>query len=263
MSRYSVIPQNPKLSRRTEMRFSKTVFFLTIVLAAAFLGAVSCSEDRTILYNDLAMGDIVNGKFISDAGFTYIPVEQKCDGQLESMDRAIILCDILKKVSPTEYEVRINQMSKVLKKDCLKSDEVEDLSELGDDPVLIKNAWISAGYLNMETRITFLEGSTKSHLLNLLYDKEENNTDTLHFKLLHNGYGECYPTKKMIDEGNVTEGANYAIGTAYASFPITGFLPEGKDVIPMKVKYTWYVSTSEGVITSDTYTRSVTGYLTK
>jgi len=223
----------------------------------------SCSEDRTILYNDLEMGDIISGKFVNDAGITFTAVEQECEGRLDTMGRAIIRCDILEKVSASEYEVRLKEMSKVLKKECLISDEVEDIDALGEDPAFINQAWISAGYLNLASRITFIQNSSKRHLLNLLYDKTRDNTDTLHFELRHNAYGECYPTTGMIEAGTeVPEGAGYSVGVAYASFPIMKFLPEGKDSIPIKIKYTWYVTVNDE-ITPDTYTKEVNGFIVK
>ena len=235
---------------------------LPIIAIASAFTLSSCSQDNTILYNDIALGDIVSGRFVSDAGLTYTPVEQNCEGRLDTMGRAVIRCDILKRVSPSEYEVRLNEMSKVLKKDCLIKDEVEDLEALGGDPALISKAWISGGYLNLATQITFITGSKKTHTLNLVYDNSVSSSDTLHFHLLHNSYKECYPTRKMIDDGDYPTGAEYSAGIAYASFPIMTFLPEGKESVPIKVHYTWYVS-SEGKLTPDTYQAYVQGFIVR
>ena len=245
------------------MRTRHFVIISAVISVISLFMLSSCSEDLTIMYNDIEMGDIISGRFVNDAGITFTPVEQECEGQLDTMGRAIIRCDILKKVSATEYEIRLKEMSKVLKKDCLISDEVEDIDALGEDPALISQAWVSAGYLNIASQITFIQNSSKRHLLNLLYDKTRDNTDTLHFELRHNAYGECYPTTGMIDSGVVIpDGTSYSVGVAYASFPVMKFLPEGKDSIPIKIKYTWYVTVND-TITSDTYTKDVNGYLVK
>lgn len=243
--------------------YSRYLRMLPVILLSSVLFFGSCDEDTTILYNDIAMGDIIGGKFVSDAGLTYTPVEQTCPGQLDTMGRAILQCDILKKVSATEYQVRIKQMSKVLRKDCLISDEVEDISALGNDPVLISQAWISAGYLNLSTNISFAEGSKTRHLLNLLLDKSEDNTDTLHFSLLHNSFGDCYPFNTPDAEAEEpSQTKSYSVGTAYASFPITSFVPDGKNHIPLKVKYFWYKSEG-GTLMHDTYTGYVKGNIVK
>ena len=52
------------------------------------LAAVSCSKDDTIRYNNATMGNIVDGRFVSDQGNIFNVMEQNCSGKLDTMKRA-------------------------------------------------------------------------------------------------------------------------------------------------------------------------------
>ena len=46
-----------------------------IVAGIAALAATSCDKDNTLRYNNFTMGNIVDGKFVSDQGNTFNVVE--------------------------------------------------------------------------------------------------------------------------------------------------------------------------------------------
>ena len=63
------------------------------IIAAVFIS--SCKQDETLRYNNLTMGNIVNGTFVSDQGNIFNVVEKTCEGNLEEMERALVICDVL------------------------------------------------------------------------------------------------------------------------------------------------------------------------
>ena len=69
----------------------KKIFGLATVI---FLFATaSCQMDDTLYYNNLTMGNVVEGRFVSDQGNTFNIVEQICGGQLFLMKLMCIFCD--------------------------------------------------------------------------------------------------------------------------------------------------------------------------
>ena len=76
---------------------------IAVVAAVTALAAVSCQkEDNTLYYNNLTMGNIVNGRFVSDQGNTFNIVEQTCEGKIDTLSRTITLCDVLKETEGQE-----------------------------------------------------------------------------------------------------------------------------------------------------------------
>ena len=61
-----------------------------ICMAAAAIAAVSCQKDDTLQYNNLTMGNIVEGQFISDQGNIFNIVDQICVGELGKEKRAMV-----------------------------------------------------------------------------------------------------------------------------------------------------------------------------
>ena len=111
--------------------------FLALGITVLSLASVSCAKDDTLYYSNLTMGNIVDGKFISDQGNIFNIEEQECTGNLESLSRAMILCDVLKKTegSENEYDIRLIDFVSVLEKDALTLEtadaEEEGLAVLG------------------------------------------------------------------------------------------------------------------------------------
>ena len=153
---------------------TKLIALISVFILCA--GAVSCKKDTTLQYNNLTMGNVTEGLFTSDQGNIFNVVEQDraCYGRLDTMKRAIILCDVLNKTTggqENEYDVRLTAMSPVKVKDIILDDKVEDITpnakensvestEEGtdegndqnvyrEDPVTISQVWISGGYINM------------------------------------------------------------------------------------------------------------------
>ena len=210
--------------------------FICIIAAAAAL--VSCKQDDTLQYNNVTMGIVVDGTFTSDQGNIFNVVEKNCSGNLESMKRAIIACDVLKKVEGTDniYDIRLNNMAEVLTKNAVTKDFADADKDLAvEDPITFDNIWISGGYLNLyaifETKTL---GSVKKHLVNLVLDEKESSAGKYVFTLRHNSFGESL----------MYESTGIALAGSYVSFPISELIKENSAEITIKCK--WYKNAGDG-----------------
>lgn len=208
-----------------------------ICIIAAVAALASCKKDDTLQYNNLTMGNVVNGTFTSDQGNIFTVVEKNCAGNLENMKRAIVLCDVLKKVEGTqnEYEVRLNGLGSVLTKDPVAKKTADNDVEMSiEDPVNIYDLWISGGYINMYIQFEVLPNSDKKHLINLVIDEEASTDGKYVFTLRHNSFGESITH----DEQDIT------LGGSYVSFPISELIKEESAEITMN--WLWYKSVGQG-----------------
>lgn len=218
------------------MKFTVKALISLIAAAAAL---TSCKQDDTLQYNNLTMGNVVNGTFTSDQGNIFNVVEKNCHGTLESMDRAIVLCDILRKVEGTDnvYDIRLNDLATVLTKTPISKVVADSGQEtLVQDPIAIDTYWISGGYLNLYLVYeVFNYGSLQKHLVNLVLDEKESSAGKYVFELRHNSHGESL----------VHGQSNLMLGGSYASFPITGLIKE--DSAEIIIKWQWYKNVGGGL----------------
>ena len=186
--------------------------FIILMAAAASLAAVSCHKDDTLRYNNVTMGNVVAGSFVSDQGNVFNVVEQTCQGKLDTMKRAIVACDVLRATEGASgtYDVRLTKFNSVLAKDPVKASEITDEKMNVTDPVHIEHIWSSGGYLNMQIIIPVSEGSKTSHMINLVYNDIESKTGSYVFELRHNGFGEVW----------TEEAEDFTLASGYVSFPV-------------------------------------------
>lgn len=213
------------------------------------LGAVSCKKDNTIQYNNVTMGNIVDGKFISDQGNVFNVVEQNCYGQLDTLERAFIICDVLNKTAggnDNEYDVRLNLMNQVLVKDIVALGSEADEEVYVENPVHVEYLWISGGYINMYVMFPYKPDSKTAHMINLV-QQECTESGKYIFRVTHNAYGE------VMDGTNDSE---FVLGGGYVSFPINSFMKE--DEATIKMEWKWYVSAGSGLSQATEY-KSIEG----
>lgn len=229
------------------MKFLRNII---ISLVAILPVLTSCKQDDTLQYNNMTMGNITDGTFVSDLGNIFNVVEKNCSGDLTSMKRALLLCDVLNKVEGTEneYDIRLNQMSEVLVKNPItKSDADDDDETRVADPILIDQMWISGGYINMFLIYEFRNGSTQKHLVNLVLDESASINGKYVFTLRHNSYGESM----------ANDAAGMILSGAYVSFPITDIIKE--NTAEISVGCDWYKSAGQGWISeTQTYSYNLT-----
>lgn len=214
----------------------KTLF----TLFAAIAVLTSCKQDNTLRYNNLTMGNVVRGVFTSDQGNIFHVVEQNCQGNLASMDRALVLCDVIERVpnKENEYNIRLHSMVSVDTKRPITTTEAEmSPSTMTDDPVHIDQLWVSGGYINMYVAAEIKTAAKlDNHLFNLVINESESSAGKYVLNLRHNSMGESLiynPTDTGI-----------LLGGKYLSFPISDFVKE--ESAKITINWKWYKSAGQG-----------------
>lgn len=226
------------------MNRTKTIFKIFGLALSVILtvGVSSCKKDTTIAYNNVTMGNVVNGRYVSDQGNIFNIVEQNCNGKIDTMTRVYTVCDILNKTAggaENEYDVRLNYYIEPLCKSALKLSQMteEQKKEVGSDPISITKAWFSGGYLNLEFYCEFKSGSKVSHFINLVQNDVVTKDGFYVLKLHHNSYG---------DSSNHEDATGLRLGYGYASFPISSILPAGTEEADIELKWDWYIDNQPG-----------------
>lgn len=218
--------------------------YLSILLT---LLVISCQKDDTIHYSNVTMGNFVNGQFISDQGITYDIVEQTCSVDTDTLGRSMVSCDILTKTGDNRYNIRLNEFSSIFTKDPIESTAVTDSTIFVENPLSVSEIWYAGGYLNLYIYIPIKEGSTQTHLINLMKNDDRSVADNYVFSLKHNAYGEIL----------TEEDTDFVLGGTYVSFPIANII-QG-DHAKLTLEWTsheenegmWSVETKRNTISMD------------
>ena len=208
-----------------------------ICIAAILLAAVSCQKDDVLQYNNMTMGNIVDGRFISDQGNIFNVVGQSCEGRLEEQKRAMVICDVLNSTSGSdkEYDVYLKSYAYVLDKDAVALENATEGDITVQDPIHIEQLWVSGGYLNMLIKFHAVEGSGVKHLVNLVYSKDEEGRYVVNFR--HNAFGEVLADSTY---------SSMVMAAGYVCFPIAKFIKE--ETAKIVLNWKWYKSSDIGYI---------------
>lgn len=219
---------------------------------AAFMIMASCAKDDTIRYNNITLGNFVGDKFVSDQGNEFTIVENMTGEKFDGIKRAIMQCDVLRKVQGTEngYEVRVHYVGEVLTKSPVETAvAAADPEKIVEDPIKIEDAWISGGYLNMYVMFevqAYPQKEDSKHMVNLVFDENGTGSGKYTMTLRHNAYGETLPTdsadndnsnEESSDEDSdnddggemETQGQNpiqWGLSGAYVSFQLSDLIQE-------------------------------------
>lgn len=206
-------------------RITKAIIAIAAGITA--LAAVSCSKDDTIRYNNATMGNIVNGNFISDQGNLFNVVDQTCEGKLDTMKRAFVVCDVLNNTEgkENEFDVRLNYLATVLTKNAIYSSSITEGNEPANDPILLQSYWVSGGYLNIYLAVPVVSDSNIKHTVNFVYDDTAQADGTYTFHIRHDKNGEVF------NENNENK---ILIAYAYASVPVASIIKEDQARIVIK-----------------------------
>lgn len=211
----------------------KTALILAILASALCMS--SCNTDSTILYSDLCMVNVESpSKLITDAGLTYNIVESSVSAIPDTVKRVMILCDVLEQsgASTEEYNIRLLNFAHVLTKQPVMKSTVDE-EVIGSDGITPAQLWLGGEYLNGAIQFTSVINSKVSHTVNLVFDDTRSNSDTLYFSLHHNAHGESLENDE-IPQSTLT------VSSDYVSFPVTEYIPEGKDGIVLHLDWSWY-----------------------
>jgi hypothetical protein len=244
---------------------------------AAFMIMASCAKDDTIRYNNITLGNFVGDKFVSDQGNEFTIVENMTGEKFDGIKRAIMQCDVLRKVQGTEngYEVRVHYVGEVLTKSPVETAvAAADPEKIVEDPIKIEDAWISGGYLNMYVMFeiqAYPPKENSKHMVNLVFDENGTGSGKYTMTLRHNAYGETLPTdsadndnsnEESSDEDSdnddggemETQGQNliqWGLTGAYVCFQISDLIQENEAEITLKwnehiiVENIWTAKTHE------------------
>lgn len=213
------------------------IFGKAIIILAAAATVISCKKDEILMQNNLTMGNVVDGTFVSDQGNIFNIVERNTIKNIEGMSRALTICDILKKVEGTQnvYDVRLNAVTEVFtKKPILLEYADASKDESVNDPVHIQDLWISGGYINMYIMLEMKYNSDQKHLINLVYDENGSADGKYVFQLRHNSYGESL----------IYEATNIGYGGTYVSFPISDIIKDNNAELTISCR--WYQTDGYG-----------------
>lgn len=215
---------------------------ISILAAAALIisAATSCSQDDTIRYVNVTMGNVVDEHIVSDGGDIFYVTENPIKAELSEFDRVLLTCDILNKTpdaqSDNEYDIRLTDIQSVLTKAPVNSGEITEDSDIAvNDPVSFSQIWNAGGYLNMYIMILGKQNSKTAHLINLVYDEQESEEGVYVFELRHNAFGE------VPEEG----ASDYKLGGSFVSFPIADII-EGNNAT-IRMKWRWYKEVGAGL----------------
>ncbi len=227
----------------------RTTKGLIIGLAAGVLAlsAISCSKgDDTLRYNNITMGNVVDGTFISDQGNVFNIVEPTIVSGLDTMKRAFTICDILSKTAGAEnsYDVRLNYLANVVTKNAIPSSEIAGKPSPVNDPLIIQDIWISGGYVNIYIIAPVKKLDGKKHEIIFVHDEANSGNGTYKFQVYHNAYGDVL---KDNDENK-----DLVLASGYASFPVSSIIKE--DNATVKLEWNSYVVLNQSLISAKTET---------
>ena len=213
------------------------IFGKAFMILAAATALISCKQDEILMYNNVTMGNVIDGTFVSDQGNIFNIVERTTIKDIEGMSRALTICDILRKVEGTDnvYDVRLNAATEVFTKKPILLDYADaSRDESVNDPVYIQDLWISGGYINIYIMLEMKYDSDQKHLINLVYDENGSADGKYKFQLRHNSYGESL----------IYDATGIGYGGTYASFPISDIIKESNAELTISSR--WYKTEGHG-----------------
>ena len=223
---------------------------LLFIALAAILALTGCSTNSALLYNQMTMGQVRGADIISDDGLTYVVADNEASADYTGQSRILIVFDVLEKLdAENTYSIRLTDFAPVTVSTPVKRTSQSD-DWFGDDGINLQSGWFSGGYMNVYATITKLQGSATAHRISLMLDDTADNSDTLHFYLKHNGFGETFDDDP--------ENANATTYSTYVSFPVSSFIPDGSKGINIRVDWDWFkIENNSYVCEKEHYTQTV------
>ena len=205
-----------------------------IALAALSLAAFSffsCDSENALSYGLTDICNVVDGQLFTDDGLKYNITEYKAEGKIDTVSRAYISFDLLRKTdgAVSEYDIRLNNFGSVKIKNAIDMSNA-GLDDMGVDGVNIFQGWVSGPYMNMQIQYTAKAGSKTRHAYSLVFNDRVDNTDTLHFRLMHNAFGESFDNTDI-------PSSNIVLVNEMVSFDISKYLAPVGDAVILNFKW--------------------------
>lgn len=212
-----------------------------IIAVISTICLCSCAMDNTLQYDNITMGNFVDGEFISDQGIRYNIIELSCNQFADTLKRAMISCDILGRNEDGGYDINLTGINAIFTKEPVDSTTVSDAEMLAENPMNIGEVWYSGGYLNMLIYIPVKEGSKQAHLINLVRNDENAESGVYEFTFKHNAFGEVI----------TSQDSDFITSSTYVSFPIAQLCKKDETQIEVILNWTSNVE-KEGILSSET-----------
>jgi len=213
----------------------KRTLFRFFLLAAAAAALVSCFPSEDFLFSEVSMCTVLGrNKIQNDGGDIYYIVKNSAGTDIsDTLKRVMVSLDVMSAVEgkSNEYNAHLMQMAGAFVKAPLRASTLDE-EAVGNDGVKIDQAWVSGGYLNLHVQVAMLYPSAAEHTLNIVFDDVRSTSDTLYFEMRHNAHGES-------PENPSQNPASFTFAGAYASFPLTGILDNGRKPV-FHLEWEWY-----------------------
>ena len=238
----------------------KKILNLTACLAAVILTG-ACIEDPDVLVtNDQTTGNIIEGRFLADRGMWYDVVEQTCEGSLKDLDRALIICDVLKNTSSSKeisYDIRLKGFVPVGLPEVLTS-----VDENMQDPLVVDLAWISGQYLNLRIVYFTAVESKVPHEIKLAVVQNPTPTLPLVVRVCHAG-GDDAAVVAGLKKDDLSNAKTVTQVTEFVSLPIYELYKDMQNYsIYYEVEYPWHKTGEDGeTFASETEINTLSGNL--
>ena len=201
------------------------------------LGCFSCTHEDVSIYASYGVLQNVtsenNYEILTDRGNILVVTESNTIREVEEGKRVLANYEILsdKNQAKNIYEVKVNGFYNLLSKPLVNESFILDNEDarrdsIGNDPFIQIRGDFGGDYINIDFEVYFQYGSTTRHLINLIYDDTNVESDTIRLTLRHNAYGET-----------LAQSYNLISGWGRCSFKIADLLPEG--ITTMPVILTW------------------------
>ena len=178
------------------IRLATLLLLIISVFSCQKMDKVYSNMDRSAAYG-IVIGDNTNAKILLDEEYIMLKIASYTTDPigLKDGDRGFIIYSITGEdtdpvsSASTVYKAVIHDIKNILVKDYLVITEIDDEreAELGVDKTNISNAWISAGYLN----INFYFNTANlpvSHFINLVLDNVNSTSKTKYLTFRHNAF---------------------------------------------------------------------------
>ena len=198
-----------------------------VLLAGILLAAVSCKMESTFyMENVAALANVAEGKLFSDEGIVFNVTENASKKQdyLVEGARYYMRFDILNR----EMDIRIRDLQDVV----ICPSEAQGQLNIGHDPVILQQASISGGYLNLVIVYYKAKASEYEHQMHVMHAID---VKRLKLMLFHDGNDE---------NPSAMDSSLLETVTGYYSIPLKGF-----DFSSMELTYNVLTSDSEGKAT--------------
>ena len=221
----------------------RKALLLSCIAAAALL--TGCIKETFLITNDQTMGNIIDGRFLSDQGIWYDVTDEVNPGdtkKLLSESRALVLCDILQNTTVSGGEMSYN----ILLKEFVHVDVAPVVTEVPQEeaPVLVDLVWASGAYLNFRLIYLTPETPKQEHSFSVVVEKAPTDLQEMVLHIYHNAGGEYYGA---LLGGGESDKTTYKQQVAFVSVLILPYYQSDTAInTHYTVKYAWHKKAEDG-----------------